>query len=222
MTSTAPPAESGPAAGETVPAAAPTAERASGCAPLRTVAIRLVSAAVIVVLDLWSKARVFAWLDRLQLEGGLERDAHGHPRLPLIDGWLTFMQSRNPGAAFGQLESFPWFLVIGRSGAAVFLIWLLARTPRGRPWFTAALVLVLGGALGNLYDNLLLNLPHAGRPFGPVRDFIDVYFSIWDWHFPTFNVADSSIVIGAAVLVIAGLRAGSKPEATGGEAPAQL
>ena len=215
MTSTAPPAGTGSAAGGPVASAVDSATTAPGagsappataCAPLGSIAIRLASAAVIVVLDLWSKARVFAWLDRLQLEGGLERDLHGHPRYPLADGWLTFMQSRNPGAAFGQLESFPWFLVIGRSGAAVFLIWLLARTPKGRPWFTAALVLVLGGALGNLYDNLFLDAPHDGHPFGLVRDFIDVYFRGFDWHFPTFNVADSCITIGAALLLLTSLR----------------
>jgi signal peptidase II len=82
---------------------------------------------------------------------------------------------------------------------------LLARTPTGRGIFTTALVLVLGGALGNLYDNLFLNLPHEGRPFGPVRDFIDVYFRAFDWHFPTFNVADSCITVGAALLLLSGL-----------------
>ncbi len=194
------------AVGRAAPAPPDAATRVSACAPLGAVAIRLAFAAVIVVLDLWSKARVFAWLDRLQLEGALERDLHGHPRWPLIDGWLTFMQSRNPGAAFGQLEAFPWFLVIGRSGAAVFLVWLLARTPKGRPWFTAALVLVLGGALGNLYDNLFLDAPHDGHPFGLVRDFIDVYFSGFDWHFPTFNVADSCITVGAILLLLTSLR----------------
>jgi signal peptidase II len=159
---------------------------------------------------LWSKASVFAWLDRLQLRGALERDRHGHPRYLLADGWLSFMQSRNPGAAFGQLESFPWFLVVGRSAAAVFLVWLLARSPKGRPFFTAALVLVLGGALGNLYDNLFLDAPHDGHPFGMVRDFIDVYFSAFDWHFPTFNVADSCITIGAALLLLTSFRGETK------------
>jgi len=164
--------------------------------------VRLGGAALIVILDLWSKAAVFAWLERLRREGGLVRDEHGHPRLPLVDGWLTFMESRNPGAAFGQLESFPRFLVFGRAAAALFLIWLLARTSRGRPWFTAALVLVLGGALGNLYDNLFLADPASDRPFGMVRDFIDVYFGVFDWHFPTFNVADSCITIGAVLLLL--------------------
>ena len=200
-----------PAAGD--PAAPATA---SSIAPARpaalTLAFRLLGAALIVVVDLWSKASVFAWLDRLRVEGGLAWDPHGHPRYPIVDGWLTFMLSRNPGAAFGQLESFPWFLVLGRSAAAVFLIWLLVRLPKGRPWFTTALVLVLGGALGNLYDNLFLGVPGDGRPFGMVRDFIDVYFGTFDWHFPTFNVADSCITVGAVLLLLSSLR-GDKSDA---------
>jgi signal peptidase II len=210
------PDAAGPAETTRVPdAAAFAAEGVSGElatpeAPARpeaaALALRFLGAASIVVLDLWSKASVFAWLGRLRIEGGLVWDAHGHPRYPLADGWLTFMLSRNPGAAFGQLESFPWFLVLGRSAAAVFLIWLLVRLPRGRPWFTAALVLVLGGALGNLYDNLFLGVPGDGRPFGMVRDFIDVYFGAFDWHFPTFNVADSCITVGAFLLLLSSLR----------------
>ena len=171
-----------------------------------TLARRFLGAGVIVVVDLWSKAAVFEWLERLRIEGGLVWDAHGHPRYPIADGWLTFMLSRNPGAAFGQLESFPWFLVLGRSAAAIFLVWLLVRLPLGRPWFAAALVLVLGGALGNLYDNLFLDVPGDDRPFGLVRDFIDVYFGVFDWHFPTFNVADSCISVGAVLLLLSSLR----------------
>ena len=41
-----------------------------------------------------------------------------------------------------------------------------------------------------------------GKPFYPVRDFIDVYFASWDWHFPTFNVADSCISVGAVLLLL--------------------
>ena len=209
MTSSAPPAAPDSAAGETAPAvpANPPSPSARVARPSgASFAIRLACAAGIVLLDLWSKASVFAWLDRLHLEGKLVPDPHHHPRLPLVDGWLAFMESRNPGAAFGQLDSHPWPLVLGRSGAAVFLVWLLARTPRGRPWFTAALVLVLGGALGNLYDNLFLRAPHDGHPFGLVRDFIDVYFTAFDWHFPTFNVADSCITVGAVLLLLSSLR----------------
>jgi signal peptidase II len=176
----------------------------------RTIALRLSVSAGIVLADLWSKRAVFAWLERLQLQGDLVRDVHGHARLPLVDGWLTFMISRNPGAAFGQLDAFPWFLVLGRAAAALFLVWLIVRTPRTRPWFGAALVLVLGGALGNLYDNLFLDAPDDAHPFGLVRDFIDVYFGAFDWHFPTFNVADSCITVGAVLLLLSSFRSEKK------------
>jgi signal peptidase II len=179
------------------------------------VALRLSFVALIVIADLASKSAVFAWLEPLKQRGDLVYDIHGHPRFPILGEWFTFMLSTNPGAAFGQLESFPYLLVGGRVVAGVFLVYLLARTPAGRGLFSAALVLVLGGALGNLYDNLFLNLPHAGRPFGPVRDFIDVYFKAFDWHFPTFNVADSCITVGAVLLLLSGLfgSQAAKPDA---------
>jgi signal peptidase II len=131
----------------------------------------------------------------------------GHLRHPIFDGWFTFMLSLNPGAAFGQLDKWPWLLVCGRMFAAVFLVWLLVRTSRGKPWLVTAFVLVLAGALGNLYDNLLrardldLDRLYMERTFKPVRDFLDVYFSVWHWHFPTFNVADSCITVGAILLL---------------------
>jgi signal peptidase II len=122
------------------------------------------------------------------------------------------MLSLNPGAAFGQLDSIPYLLVGGRVLAVLVLSWLLLRAPAGRRWVNLALVLVLAGALGNLYDNLVrardLPLdrwyPEERFPFGPVRDFIDVYFPVWGWHFPTFNVADSCITVGAGILLLNG------------------
>ncbi|MBL8860617.1 MAG: signal peptidase II [Planctomycetes bacterium] len=185
------------------------------CADARTLLARFVVAAALLALDLWSKAAAFDWIERLDRAGELVVDAcgRGHRRLPLVGDWLTFMLSLNPGAAFGQLDSIPYLLVGGRCAAVLFLLWLLVRTPRGRPAFAAALVLVFAGALGNLYDNLLrardLALdryyPAEQFPFGPVRDFIDVYFDAWSWHFPTFNVADACITVGAVLLIGSGL-----------------
>lgn len=181
---------------------------------VRTVFVRLSLAGVIVALDLWSKSAVFAWIQRLDAAGELIVDECGsaHRRFPILGEWFTFMLSLNPGAAFGQLDSIPYLLVGGRGIAVLFLVWLLARTPRGRPWFTAALVLVLGGAMGNLYDNLARArdlvadryYPLERFPYGPVRDFVDVYFDVWRWHFPTFNVADACITIGAVLLLASG------------------
>lgn len=197
------------------PGLEPDATTAAGAAaaprpPAALVARRFLWAFALVALDLWSKAAVFAWMEPLRRADALTYDLHGHPRWPIAGDWLTVMLSLNPGAAFGQLDAFPYLLVGGRIAAVAFLAWLIVRTPRGRPGFSLALVLVLGGALGNLYDNLLrardldLDRWYAELPFGPVRDFIDVYFAVWDWHFPTFNVADSCITVGAALLLFSG------------------
>ncbi len=136
----------------------------------------------------------------------LVRDRHGHPRQELVGEWFAFMRTWNYGMAFGRGQNMPWILVGGRVLVAIFLTLLITRAPRRQPVYLGSLVLILAGALGNLYDNLLKPLvPEEGRPFGPVRDFIDVYFGIWDWHFPTFNVADSYISVGAVLLLASGL-----------------
>ncbi|MGB5472783.1 MAG: signal peptidase II [Gammaproteobacteria bacterium] len=108
---------------------------------------------------------------------------------------LALTKAYNTGAAFSFLGDASgwqrWFF----SGLAVvvcgvLLVWL--RRLHAREWRTAlALTLILGGAIGNLIDRLL---------YGHVIDFIDVYYKTWHW--PTFNIADSAISIGAALLVL--------------------
>ncbi len=209
-----------PAATEPTPGApaadlaADGATRHGGKAPrpgARTLLARFGGALVLVALDLWSKAAVFAWLGPLERAGELPITCPcGHRRMHVLGedvDWFTFMLSKNPGAAFGGFASFPHALVAGRVLAVLFLVWMLLRTPRGRPWFTLALVLVLGGAMGNLYDNLFLIDPNTAHPYGEVRDFIDVYFADLPfrdapYHFPTFNVADSGITVGAVLLFL--------------------
>lgn len=198
-----------------------TAEVVEPRPPGVIVARRFAIVASLVALDLWSKAAIFRWTDPLLRSNQLGYDVHGHERRALLGDWLAIMPSLNPGAAFGKLDSVPYLLVCGRIGAALFLIWLLVKSPVRRPVFNTALLLVLAGALGNLYDNLLRartlyqDRIYAERPFGPVRDFIDVYFGAWDWHFWTFNVADSCITCGAILLLACGLFApraqGSQP-----------
>ncbi len=202
----------------------PSEARREARPDLATIARRVSAALVLVVLDLWSKSAAFAWMDRLEAAGRLVTDPCGsaHQRHPILGEWLTFMLTLNPGAAFGQLNTIPYLLVGGRIAAGLFLLWLIVRTPHGRPVFTSAIVLVLGGALGNLYDNLFrardLDLdrfyPLERYPFGPVRDFIDVYFDVWKWHFPTFNVADACITVGAVLLLCSGLFGQRRPDAT--------
>ena len=172
--------------------------------PVRAIAQRMAWVAFLVAIDLWSKAWVFARLGPPGHTNGsahLVYDAHAHGRELLLGDWLAFLTSLNPGMAWGFDKLPSHVLVYGRAAAVLLLIWLLAKNPVRRPWMSAALALVLAGALGNLHDNLFTSA--EGRPFGMVRDFIDVYFGVFDWHFPTFNVADSCISVGAVLLFLA-------------------
>ncbi|QDV07076.1 Lipoprotein signal peptidase [Planctomycetes bacterium Poly30] len=170
-------------------------------------------------LDLWSKSAVFSWLEAPDAGQQVGYSERGHVRYQIIDGWegLGFMLNLNYGAAFGKAAGAPWLLVGGRCLAALFLTWLIVRTPKGQKVYLSALVLILSGALGNLYDNFFYvpdpTFPGVipDRKFGPVRDFIDVYFYGWDWHFPTFNVADSCITVGAVLLLLSGFFGAKAP-----------
>ncbi|MDP6409074.1 MAG: signal peptidase II [Planctomycetota bacterium] len=208
---------------EAGPATVADAERAEAAPPeerpgLGVLLWRAGWVVALVLADLWSKASVFALLENPAT--ALARSCpHGHRRLHLFGpdaGWLTFMRSENRGAAFGKFADYPQLLVGGRILAVAFLIWLLVRLPVRRRWFSVAMVLVLAGALGNLFDNLFLER-HEGETFGWVRDFIDVYFAHWEWHFPTFNLADSCITAGAILLLLSGLEADQGPSRADGD-----
>ena len=175
----------------------------------RSIAVAFLVVAALVAFDQWSKAAVFEWLT--PGHPALERDVHGHRRYVVAGEWLSFMTTCNPGAAFGKLDQYPGFLVAGRVLAVLFLAGLLVRMERGQPVVRCALVLVLAGAIGNVIDNLWTGCvapgAEAGVPFG-VRDFVNVWFLPlvnWDWHFPSFNVADSCISVGACLWIFSGL-----------------
>ncbi|HSN00023.1 MAG TPA: signal peptidase II [Rudaea sp.] len=117
---------------------------------------------------------------------------------PVIPGFFNWTLAFNTGAAFSLLAGHPqwsrWLFSVIAVAVSVVLVRWLAQTPR-RDWRTALpLALVIGGALGNLIDRL-----RAGQ----VTDFIQVYLGAWP--FPAFNIADSAISVGAALLVIFGL-----------------
>ena len=111
----------------------------------------------------------------------------------------------NPGAAFSFLSDASgwqrWFFVTVSLLASVFLVLWLRKLKPEQKLLALALALVLGGALGNLIDRLLL---------GHVVDFIQVYYKTFYW--PAFNIADSAITVGAALLIWDALFA--KPGAT--------
>ncbi len=93
------------------------------------------------------------------------------------------------GAAGWQRELFAGIAIV----ASIWIVFLLRRYPR-QSLFCLALSLVLGGALGNLIDRVSI---------GAVVDFLD--FHAFGWHWPAFNVADSAITCGAALLIWDGL-----------------
>ena len=106
---------------------------------------------------------------------------------------LTYVH--NPGAAFSFLaDQDGWqrwfFTAIAAIASIVFGVWL-AKTPKSHTLLNIAIALMLSGALGNLIDRVL---------FGYVIDFLDFY--IGNKHWPAFNVADSMIFIGAALMII--------------------
>src|SRR5262245_11109760 len=119
---------------------------------------------LLVVLDLTTKSALFGWLDSSPPPEELVRDQHGHLRYPLLGDWLALMASENPGAAFGRFGDWPRALVLGRVAAVVFLLVALWRAKRAHPLLLSGMVLVLAGAVGNLYDNLFRE-PPPGRPF---------------------------------------------------------
>lgn len=111
----------------------------------------------------------------------------------IVRGFLDFVYTENPGIAFGQLQeggSFGrWFFVVLAVAAAVAVLYYFLRTPRNDDRILGACALLLAGIAGNLTDRVRL---------GYVIDFIVVHAGSWHW--PTFNVADASISIGALLL----------------------
>jgi signal peptidase II len=122
-----------------------------------------------------------------------------------LTGFFNLVLVFNRGAAFSFLADAPGWqtpvLVAFALGAAIIVTVLLLRSPERR-MFCAGLALILGGAVGNVIDRLR---------FGHVVDFLDLHAA--GWHWPAFNVADSAITIGAAILILDGFRRHEKPAA---------
>jgi len=111
-----------------------------------------------------------------------------------VTSFFNIVRAHNTGAAFSFLHDASgwqrWFFVGLGVAAAGFIVWML-RGHGAQKMFSLALALILGGALGNVIDRLL---------HGYVVDFLQVHHS--GWYFPSFNVADSAITVGAALLIL--------------------
>jgi signal peptidase II len=123
-----------------------------------------------------------------------ERLLRGREPVEIIPGVFQLRFTTNPGGAFGLFGGLTW-LFVATSIVVILVVLVVSRNLPG-PGPAAGLGLVLGGALGNLTDRVV-----RGPGFtGEVVDFLD--FLVW----PVFNVADSAIVLGAAVLLVASFR----------------
>ncbi|MEQ1762593.1 MAG: signal peptidase II [Pyrinomonadaceae bacterium] len=133
-------------------------------------------------------------IDQSSKAWAVQRLRFGDP-ISLIPGFLNFAYAENTGVAFSMLDdngsSGRWGLSIIAMIAATLVMYFFWRTPRADDRIMGALALLLAGIIGNVTDRIRL---------GFVIDFIDVQFG--SWHYPTFNVADMSIVIGAGLLII--------------------
>lgn len=138
-------------------------------------------AALVLFLDQWSKAIAVTYLE------------YNTPSV--LTSFFQFTLHYNSGAAFSFLSDAGgwqrWFFsVLAALLSLVFVVWI-ARLGR-RNWLESlALALILGGALGNLYDRLAL---------GHVVDFIVVHYR--HHYFPTFNIADAAITVGGFLLIL--------------------
>ena len=143
-----------------------------------------ITVGVLIILDQWSKVGITSHF------------AYGES-MP-ITSFFNLVLVYNTGAAFSFLSDASgwqrWFF-IGITVAAIALIMWMIHKHRGDKLFCWGLTLILSGALGNLIDRIRL---------GHVIDFLDFHFN--GWHFWAFNVADSAITIGAALLILDSFR----------------
>lgn len=136
----------------------------------------------VVVLDQLSKELVLASLQEFEV-------------VPVIANFFNLTLHYNAGVAFGMFATWEEplrtiVLTIAKLFALGLCLWLLRKQYKDSLVGQSALACIVGGALGNIIDRFR---------FGQVVDFLDVYFR--DYHWPTFNIADSAICIGVALLL---------------------
>jgi len=115
--------------------------------------------------------------------------------IAIIPGFFDLTHVYNPGGAFGFLarNDSPlrhWLFLAAVFFALGLIIYFFHKTPKTAPFFSLALALIFGGAIGNLIDRLRI---------GKVVDFLDVY--VGSMHWPTFNIADSAVTIGVGIFI---------------------
>jgi signal peptidase II len=144
--------------------------------------------ALIIALDRWTKI----WVTHHVSEGN---------EITVIPRYFFISHVLNPGAAFSMFTDSPtpgrtrWFLTVFSLVAALAVVALILKMGRRFSGTSIALALILGGALGNVWDRIR---------YGVVTDFLEVIirFGHWSYHWPDFNVADSAIVCGGILIML--------------------
>lgn len=124
----------------------------------------------------------------------IDRTMQLYQSIPVIDGLFSITYLRNRGAAFSFLAEASWrlpFFILATVVAVIAILVALKKLRDDQRFATVSLTLILAGAVGNLIDRVRM---------GEVIDFLDVYWK--NHHWPAFNVADSAICVGVAMLAL--------------------
>ncbi|MCM3738410.1 signal peptidase II [Bacillus cytotoxicus] len=119
--------------------------------------------------------------------------------IPIIDNVLYITSHRNRGAAWGILENRMWFFYVITVVFVIFILFYMKKYAKTDRLLGVSLGLILGGAIGNFIDRVVRK---------EVVDFIHTY--IFSYNFPVFNVADSALCVGVALIIIQTLLEGKK------------
>ncbi|HIF9402249.1 TPA: signal peptidase II [Photobacterium damselae] len=142
-------------------------------------------AILVFIIDIGSKLVVMNTMD------------YGWPNRIEVLPFFNLLYVHNYGAAFSFLSDAGgwqrWLFTAIALGVCGLLLFWMRRTPASNKIANSAYALIIGGALGNLFDRMY---------HGFVVDFLDVYWG--NYHWPAFNIADSAICLGAALIIIAG------------------
>lgn len=136
-------------------------------------------AIIVIIIDQWTKWLVIQHMDLYE-------------KIPIIENFFYFTSHRNKGAAWGILQNQMGFFYVITVVVVIGIIYFMHKHVKHDRLFGISLGLILGGAIGNFIDRLFRK---------EVVDFLDVY--IFGYDYPIFNIADSALVIGVGLVLLA-------------------
>lgn len=145
---------------------------------MKAIVTFVITAAVGVIFDIVTKGIVFSQISEFD-------------KITLIPGLINILQGKNTGVVFGMFPGRTSLFIVFSMVAIAIIIFIFIKSDKAHFISNLALGLVLAGALGNLWDRIR---------YGYVRDFIDLHIGN-KFHWPTFNIADSLICVGVALMV---------------------